>query len=242
MIVRKEPDSTILIAQTEHSRLVGQFAAHWGNDNFATPRPWESVARAAAFHDFGWLRYETAPHFDPETGETPPFYRAPGGTRQLDSYQWCIDGLLADDPYAGLLVGMHRTGLWRGRYGALSHPPHAIPPKLPPAIEDFIAREEPRQAQAREAFDAAERFIIEVMKKDKPRRMDLKGSVFAVAMASDSARPVFHLTINQQPGSFVKPHDALAAILGRAAAMGIDVRAARTGFEMKAGRAGVAQA
>ncbi len=157
MIVRKEADGqTILIAQTDHSRLVGQLAAHWGNDQFATPRPYESVARAAAFHDFGWLRYETAPHFDPETGETPPFFRAPGGERQLQSYQWCSDELLADDPYAGLIVSMHRTGLWRGRYGALTHPPHAVPPKLPPATEDFIAREEPRQASERETFGTAE--------------------------------------------------------------------------------------
>lgn len=157
MIVRKEADGqTILIAQTDHSRLVGQLAAHWGNDQFAVPRPYESVARAAAFHDFGWLRYETAPAFDAETGETPPFFRAPGGERQLQSYRWCSDDLLADDPYAGLIVSMHRTGLWRGRYGALNHPPHAIPPKLPPAVEDFIAREEPRQARERETFGAAD--------------------------------------------------------------------------------------
>lgn len=143
MIVRKEADgTTILIAQTDHSRLVGQFAAHWGNDQFATPRPYESVARAAAFHDFGWLRYETAPAFDPATGETPPFFRAPGGPRQLEAYRWCQNELLVDDPYAGMLVGMHRTGLWRGRYGAITHPPHPIPPSLPPAVEEFIDRAE----------------------------------------------------------------------------------------------------
>jgi hypothetical protein len=151
MIVRKGADgTTILIAQTDHSRLVGQFGAHWGNDLFAAPRPYESVARAAAFHDFGWLRYETAPAFDPATGETPPFFRAPGGERQLESYQWCSDELLADDPYAGLIVSMHRTGLWRGRYGALNHPPHAIPPRLPSTVEDFIARNEELQATERD--------------------------------------------------------------------------------------------
>jgi hypothetical protein len=58
MIVRKETDGgALLIAQTEHSRLVGQFAAHWGNRDFAVPEPFESMARAAVFHDFGWLRY-----------------------------------------------------------------------------------------------------------------------------------------------------------------------------------------
>ncbi len=147
MIVRKEADGqTILIAQTDHSRLVGQLAAHWGNADFATPRPYESVARAAAFHDFGWLRYETAPYFDPATGETPPFFRVPFSERQLEAYRWCRDELLVDDPYAGMLVGMHRTGLWRGRYGAITHPPHPIPPSLPPAVEEFIDRAETVQA------------------------------------------------------------------------------------------------
>jgi hypothetical protein len=157
MIVRKGDDGhLILIAQTDHSRLVGQFAAHWGNDRFAVPRPYESVARAAAFHDFGWLRYETAPLYDAETGEPPQFFRTPSSPRQLESYQWCCDGLLADDPYAALIVSMHRTGLWRGRYDALNHPPHRVPAKLPAPTEDYIARNEPRQAAAREGFDAGE--------------------------------------------------------------------------------------
>ena len=157
MIVRKEADGqTILIAQTDHSRLVGQLAAHWGNSQFAAPQPFEAVARAAAFHDFGWLRYETAPHFDPETGETPPFFRAPANEAQLQAYRWCSEELLAGDAYAGLIVSMHRTGLWRGRYGALKHPPHAIPAKLPAQIEEFIAGSEPRQEVEREKFGAAD--------------------------------------------------------------------------------------
>jgi len=36
MIVRKQPNGElILIGQTDHSRLVGQLAAHWGNRDFA---------------------------------------------------------------------------------------------------------------------------------------------------------------------------------------------------------------
>ena len=38
MIVRPLADGhTALIGQTDHSRLVGQLAAHWGNDQFAAP-------------------------------------------------------------------------------------------------------------------------------------------------------------------------------------------------------------
>jgi hypothetical protein len=142
MIVRKENDgSMLLVGQTDHSRLAGQFAAHWGNAQFAVPEPYESVTRAAAFHDFGYLRYETAPAFDERTGETPNFRDVVTDGKRLDEYQWCFDWLLAADPYAALLVSMHRTGLWRGRYGAMRYPEQKMRPQAPD-VEAFIARNE----------------------------------------------------------------------------------------------------
>ena len=48
MIVRKQPNGElILIGQTDHSRFVGQLAAHWGNNEFAAPEPFDSMVRAA---------------------------------------------------------------------------------------------------------------------------------------------------------------------------------------------------
>src|SRR5262249_38266775 len=56
MIVRPLAEGqTALIGQTDHSRLVGQLAAHWGNDQYAAPEPYDSVAGAAPFPDFGCL-------------------------------------------------------------------------------------------------------------------------------------------------------------------------------------------
>jgi hypothetical protein len=145
VIVREAPDgSTLLIGQTDHSRLVGQFGAHWGNAQFARPEPYESVARAAAFHDFGWLRYETAPAYTEASGDTPGFRNIPTDESKLEEYQWCIDWFLQKDPYAGHIVGMHRTGLWRGRYKAMVHPPHAVR-QQPAAVDAFIATHEARR-------------------------------------------------------------------------------------------------
>jgi Protein of unknown function (DUF3891) len=156
MIVRKLPDGRLmLIGQTDHSRLVGQLGAHWGNERFAAPEPYDSVARAAAYHDYGWLRYETAPQLVAESGETPEFRQVPSSPEQLAAYQWCIDWLSAIDPYAGLIVGMHRTGLWRARYETIKHPENSTR-KLSPAIEDFVAANEARQERERKAFDAAQ--------------------------------------------------------------------------------------
>jgi hypothetical protein len=155
MIVRKEANGQLLlIGQTDHSRLVGQLGAHWGNDRFAVPRPYDSVARAAAFHDYGWLRYETQPIIN-EAGETPEFRQLPGSVKQLDAYQWCIDWMRSIDPYAGLLVGLHRTGLWRARYDTIGHPSMSIR-KLGDDTEEFIATNEARQRQEEKAFDPIE--------------------------------------------------------------------------------------
>jgi hypothetical protein len=147
MIVRKEANGTmLLIGQTDHSRLAGLFASHWGNAQFATPEPFESVVRAAHFHDFGYLRYETAPAFNPETHETPNFRDVLTDAKRLDEYQWNVDWFLGPDPYASHLASMHRTGLWRGRYDAIEHPPHAIRPQKP-EVDAFVAKNEARRAE-----------------------------------------------------------------------------------------------
>jgi hypothetical protein len=146
MIVRKESGGEmLLIGQTDHSRLAGQFAAHWGNAQFAVPQPFNSIVRAAAFHDFGYLRYETAPLYDPASGETPNFRDVATDANRLDEYAWCFEWLLAPDPYAALIVSMHRTGLWRGRYDAMRHPEHKRRPQ-PPIVDAFVERQEAARA------------------------------------------------------------------------------------------------
>jgi hypothetical protein len=151
MIVRKEGDgSLLLVGQTDHSRLVGKFAAHWGNAQFAQPEPYESVVRAAVYHDYGWLRYETNPIVN-EAGETPDFRSV--GVRQLDSYQWCVDWMAGIDRYSGLLVSMHRTGLWKSRYGAIKHPGGFNPRDLNDEIKAFIARHEAWQEEQQRTLE-----------------------------------------------------------------------------------------
>lgn len=148
MIVREAPNGEqILIGQTDHSRLAGQMAAHWGNARFATPEPFESVVRAATFHDFGYLRYETAPFYDPATGKTPNFRNVVTDAKRLEEYQWNADWLLGPDPYASALANMHRTGLWRGRYDAIVHPPHSIR-KQTPEVDAFVVKNETQRAAA----------------------------------------------------------------------------------------------
>jgi hypothetical protein len=156
MIIRKDPAGSLtLIGQTDHSRFVGQLAAHWGNRDFAAPTPYDSVVRAATYHDYGWLQYETRPLTNPETGEPYPFLGVPMTDRQLAGYQWALDWMTDIDPYSGLVVSMHRTGLWRSRYGKIKHPAGRYNlTTLSPEVQAFIARNEKRQEELRTSLDA----------------------------------------------------------------------------------------
>ena len=86
MIVRYESDgSIVMITQNDHAQLSGLFAAHWGNERFEKPRPYASMVRAAMYHDRGWIRYETSPQLNPETGKTPNYREVPNDQNQTRS-------------------------------------------------------------------------------------------------------------------------------------------------------------
>jgi len=159
MIVRDAPDgSLILIGQTDHAKLSGQCAAHWGNEKFARPRPYEAVVRAAMFHDSGWYDYEASPSVA-DTGRPLNFLQVPWGKPQRRAFEWAIDWMTRIDPYSGLLVGKHRTGLQRGRYGKITHPKFFNAQNLPEDNEDFLARNEEAQAGQLRNYDEVEVWI-----------------------------------------------------------------------------------
>ena len=157
MIVRYESDgSVVMITQNDHAQLSGLFAAHWGNEKFENPRPYGSLVRAAMFHDRGWIRYETSPQLNPQTGKTPNYREVPNDAAQLAAFEWAPDWLAAIDPYAGLMIAKHRTGLWQGRYGAIAHPPAIQRGQLAPEIGALIARSEAKQKAAAQKLDPGE--------------------------------------------------------------------------------------
>ena len=157
MIVRERPDgSLILIAQTDHAKVSGQCAAHWGNQDFARPRPYEAVVRAAMFHDSGWYDYEANPMIAPDTGKPLNFIQVAWGKPQRRAFEWAIGWMTNIDPYSGLLVSKHRTGLQRGRYAKIAHPKFFNAQNLPNDNEDFLARNEEAQAAQLRNYDEDE--------------------------------------------------------------------------------------
>ncbi len=153
MIVRTPDDgSLILINQTDHAKLSGHFAAHWGNELFCLPKDREASIRAAAHHDHGWLRYEAQPEYDPLTKSTPAFFQTKSSPQTYEAYGWAIDWLTEIDAYSGLLINRHRTGLYRSRYGAVQQPVSVSRLRNDPMLDEFVARYEAKQQVALARF------------------------------------------------------------------------------------------
>src|ERR1700691_4879026 len=179
MIVREGADGElILIAQTDHAKASGQCAAHWANGTFARPEPNEPVVRAAMFHDSGWYDYEASPTIARDSGRPLNFMQAGGGKPQRRAFEWAIEWMTRIDPYSGLLLSKHRTGLQRGRYGKVAHPKFFNTQNLPEDNENFLARNEEAQAAQLRNNDAVDDYIEPVPtsygERTAPARLTLK--------------------------------------------------------------------
>jgi hypothetical protein len=125
MIVRDLKDGRSLVStQEDHAELAAQFAAHWGNERFAKLRPYEPLVFAAAYHDSGYREWEGKPPMNVEKGRPYAFREQIPSFEsiELQAYKRNVDWVSAGDAYAGLLVSMHRTGLWQNRYNVLTEP------------------------------------------------------------------------------------------------------------------------
>ncbi len=125
MVVREMKDGRSLVSlQEDHAELAAQFAAHWGNERFSRLRPYPSMVFATTFHDSGYREFEGNPPMNVAKGrpyahreEVPNFE-----TVELGAYAKNVDWVSAQDLYAGIIVSMHRTGLWQNRYNVFTEP------------------------------------------------------------------------------------------------------------------------
>ncbi len=108
--------------QTDHSRVAGFLASHWGNGAFAAPEPWNSVVLAAQEHDRGWWLWECRPTLSDAGG--PLDYQNETlhhlGELRTTMYRNAVSDIASLDPYAALLILNHLTGLLNAGEGAYS--------------------------------------------------------------------------------------------------------------------------
>jgi len=143
MIVAETETGYQLTTQPAHADLTGQFARHWGNDRFEAPAPDAATVVAATTHDDGWLRYDRRPRL---ADGAPLDFRGMAADTWIDLYDDGIESVTDIDPYAGLLVSMHGSGLRRGWYGLFDQASESGSSPAP-AFAAFVERQESRQVQ-----------------------------------------------------------------------------------------------
>lgn len=121
MIVCPFDDERVaLLAQTDHSRVAGVLAAHWGNERFARLEPYNSMVLAAQEHDSGWWDWEIRPTLGPD-GRPMDYI---GSTKRLgetwlDFYRKGVARVAAHDLYAAFNISAHGEGLATSGMGLL---------------------------------------------------------------------------------------------------------------------------
>ena len=114
MLVRVEAGTALCIGQASHAWLSGQIARAWGNQDFATPDPWEEVCLGAEQHDVGMAAWDLDPVRDEETGWPLDFMSMPMEVH-ADLWRAGPGRLRTQSRYAALLASMHCTALYGRR-------------------------------------------------------------------------------------------------------------------------------
>jgi Protein of unknown function (DUF3891) len=146
MVCPYDESHLLLILQIDHSRIAGLLAAHWGNGQFARPRPYASMVLAAQEHDSGWWDWEIKPTLN-EQGFPSDYIGSIKHLGQgvwLDLYRHAIERLASRDLYAAYYVSMHGEALLTRGMGLL--------PSMPdytgdPAVQEFIATQKALRAR-----------------------------------------------------------------------------------------------
>jgi hypothetical protein len=142
MISGRKDSRLVLVLQTDHSCVAGLLAAHWGNAEFAEPRPYASMVLAAQEHDSGWWDWEIRPTLN-EQGYPVDYIGSIRrlGSVWLDFYRNGIERLAERDPYASLMMLMHAVGLCTRGMGLLPNmPDYSEIPEVREALRHLEAR------------------------------------------------------------------------------------------------------
>jgi hypothetical protein len=159
MMVNPYDDSRLMLAlQIDHSRVAGFFAAHWGNQDFARPEPYASVALAANEHDIGWWEWEMKPSTVNDKGYPLDYHDGSLnylGQLRLDFYKNAVEHVLPRDPYAALLMAMHGVALMNAGYGKYAYPPDRT---SDPRVKAYVDDQEELRLKLLEQLRQSERF------------------------------------------------------------------------------------
>jgi hypothetical protein len=108
MLFRTGPSGVLAISQPTHAWISGQILRAWNDDALGEP-----LMLAAEQHDVGWLDWETAPTFNPETGR-PHLFREIGAAIHSPMWRRGVEHALgAWGAHVALLVSRHGGVIYR---------------------------------------------------------------------------------------------------------------------------------
>ena len=107
MLFRTDPSGVLAISQPTHAWISGQILRAW-NGPLSEP-----LLLAAEQHDIGWLDWETAPTFNPQTGR-PHLFREIGAAVHSPMWRQGVERALgAWGAHVALLVSRHGGVIYR---------------------------------------------------------------------------------------------------------------------------------
>jgi Protein of unknown function (DUF3891) len=107
MLFRTEPSGVLAISQPTHAWISGQILRAW-NEALSEP-----LLLGAEQHDIGWLDWETAPTFNPQTGR-PHLFREIGAAVHSPMWRQGVERALgAWGAHVALLVSRHGGVIYR---------------------------------------------------------------------------------------------------------------------------------
>lgn len=154
MVIRDLKDgSSTLSTQEDHAELSAQFAAHWGNKDFARLRPYHTMVFATTYHDSGFRSWEGHPPINMEKGRPYGHRETPFSPERFEAHARNVEWIGAKDPYAGLIVSTHHTGLSQYRYQTITSPKgtYRSGPRRP-EIQAFIDEQEAWQKEQKKSL------------------------------------------------------------------------------------------
>jgi Protein of unknown function (DUF3891) len=136
MLFCTQSSGTLAISQPSHAWISGQLLRAW-DETLG-----ESLLLAAEQHDIGWMDWETAPSFDPQTGR-PHLFRAIGAAVHAPMWTRGVElALGAWGTHVALLISRHGGVIYR-RYTDR----HRIAAADAAAAEKFLNRQAPIEAE-----------------------------------------------------------------------------------------------
>lgn len=155
MLVRDAGDAWQIVLQPDHGDLAGQLVAAWGGEGFVRPLRHAAAVLAATRHDDGWSVWDRRPRIDPDSG-APQNFLGVAVPPHLAFYRAGVEVVCDEDPYAGLLVSMHMSGLYRRRYGVVPAGEMRLDADLRAMADVFCDQEEERQAALADQLGVSE--------------------------------------------------------------------------------------